>query len=269
MKNALDLYRRLIAIRIRGQMLDRSSFLLEVFATLVGNVVAILTLGLVLQRFGSIAGWTFRELALLYGMVETAFGLMDMIFSGFDPAHFGTMVRMGAFDQLLLRPANIILQVLGSEFILRRIGRIGQGLVVLIAAMILNDIAWTPFNILFLLLTIASQVLFFGGLFILGAGITFFTLESIEFINIFTYGGVELMSYPMNIYQDWMRRFFTFILPAIFLNYYPALYLLAKPDPLNFPAFAPFLAPIAGVLVLLGGLAFWNFGIQHYQSSGT
>jgi ABC-2 type transport system permease protein len=43
-----------------------------------------------------------------------------------------------------------------------------------------------------------------------------------------------------------MRRFFTYIVPAIFLNYYPALYFLNKPDPFNFPAFAPFLSPLVG-----------------------
>ena len=65
-------------------------------------------------------------------------------------------------------------------------------------------------------------------------------LQSIEAVNILTYGGTELMSYPMQIYPCWMQRFFTFVIPFIFLNFYPALYFLDKPDPLHFPAFAPF-----------------------------
>ena len=35
-----------------------------------------------------------------------------------------------------------------------------------------------------------------------------------------------------------MRRVFTFVIPAIFLNYYPALFFWTKPDPFNFPSFA-------------------------------
>jgi ABC-2 type transport system permease protein len=66
-----------------------------------------------------------------------------------------------------------------------------------------------------------------------------------------------------------MRRFFTYILPAIFMNYYPALYFLDKPDPLGMPAFAPFLAPLAGIGLLLASLAFWRFGLRHYTGTGT
>ncbi len=113
------------------------------------------------------------------------------------------------------------------------------------------------------------MVLFFGGLFIIGATYTFWTVESIEAINILTYGGSFLISHPMHIYQDWMRHFFTFVVPAIFLNFYPTLYFLDKPDPLNFPPYAPFLSPVAGLVMFGVGMAFWRFGRRHYQSTGT
>ena len=114
-----------------------------------------------------------------------------------------------------------------------------------------------------------SQVLFFGGLFVIGATITFWTVESIEVMNILTYGGSYMISHPMHIFPDILRHFFTFIVPAIFLNYYPALYILELPDPFGMPSWAPFLAPAAGLLMLLAALAFWQFGIRQYQSTGT
>ena len=202
-------------------------------------------------------------------MVESAFGVMDMLFSGFDPPNFGKHVRIGSFDQMLLRPVDITLQVLSSEFLIRRIGRIVQGAVILGLALSLLEIHWSITKLLYLPVVLASLVCFFGGLFIIGATITFWTVESIEVINILTYGGSEMMSYPMHIYPNWMLRFFTFIVPAIFLNFYPALYFLDKPDPLGLPPWAPFLAPMAGLGVLAAGLAFWRFGIHHYQSTGT
>jgi ABC-2 type transport system permease protein len=104
---------------------------------------------------------------------------------------------------------------------------------------------------------------------VIGATITFWTVESIEAINILTYGGSELMAYPMQIYQDWMRLFFTYVVPAIFLNYYPALYFLDKPDPFHLPVWAHFLAPLAGFGVLGAGLLFWRYGLRHYQSTGS
>lgn len=247
----------------------RTSFLFDVFSTALITAVEFGSLALIIQRFESIAGWTLLEVAFMYGLINVSFGLMDMLFSGFDPQNFGIQVRRGTFDQLLLRPVNITLQVLGSEFILRRLGRIAQGAAIFIIAASRLEIYWTVEKIIYLPFVVASLVCFFGGLFIIGATISFWTVESLEVINIFTYGGTEMMSYPMHIYQDWMRYFFTYIIPAIFLNYYPALYFLGKPDPFNLPAFAPFLSPLVGFGVLALSLSFWNFGIRYYQSTGT
>jgi ABC-2 type transport system permease protein len=269
MWSALGTYWRLIAIQIRGQLQYRAAFLLEVIAAAITLSIFFVAIVLVFQRFEHIGGWTLGEVAFLWGLVELAFGTMDMLFSGFDPGNFGQRVRRGTFDQLLLRPLNITLQVLGSDFVVRRLGKIIQGMVIFGIALTLVDIQWTLAKFIYLPIVWASLVCFFGGLFIIGSTITFWTVESIEVVNIFTYGGNEMMSYPMHIYQDWLRRFFTYIIPAAFLNYYPALFFLDKPDPFNLPAFAPFLAPVAGFGTLAVALAFWSFGIKHYQSTGT
>jgi len=89
------------------------------------------SLALVFDRFGSIRGWTLGEVAFLYGMVEISFALMDMLFAGFDPPYFGQYVRRGTFDQLLLRPVNITVQVMGSALELKRLGRIVLGMGIL------------------------------------------------------------------------------------------------------------------------------------------
>ena len=263
------LYRRLISYEVRSQMQYRVPFLLDTLASFMGTFIGFATLALILQRFENIAGWSLGEVAFLYGLVELAFGIMDMLFSGFDPGHFGARVRLGTFDQMLLRPVNVTLQVFASNLQVRRIGRIAQGALVLAVAIGLLEIHWTGLKLLYLPVILASMVAFFGGLFIIGATITFWTVESIEAINILTYGGTEMMAYPMSIYPNWMRRFFTYIVPAIFLNYYPALYILGKPDPFGLPGWAVFLSPVSGLAVLLAGLAFWQYGIRHYQSTGT
>ena len=269
MWSSLALYGRLLAVQVQQQMQYRVSFLMELFTTALIIAVEFGTVALILQRFNDVAGWTLGEIAFLYGAVTTAFGIMDILFSGFDPQVFGRRVRRGTFDQMLLRPINITLQVLASRLEIRRLGEVFQGVLILGLAFVWVDIPWSGWKTLYLPLVILSQICFFGGLFIIGATITFWTIESIEVINIFTYGGSEMMAYPMHIYPRWMRRFFTFVVPAIFLNYYPALYFLGKPDPFQLPAFVPFLAPLAGGAVLGVALLFWRLGIQHYQSTGS
>jgi ABC-2 type transport system permease protein len=266
---AVDVYRRLLGIHLRGQMQYRVSFLLDVLSTGLISAVEFGTLALVLQRFGDIGGWTLGEVAFLYGLVGSAFGTMDLLFSGFDPPYFGQLVRRGRLDQLLLRPVNVSIQVLSSRLEVRRIGDVVLGAAIFATGVRLVGIHWTVPKLLYLPVVFASQIAFFGGLFVIGATITFWTVESIEVVNIFTYGGREMGSYPMHIYQTWMRRFFTFVIPAIFLNYYPALYFLDKPDPLGMPGFARFLAPVSGTLMLGGAMLVWRLGLRHYQSTGT
>jgi ABC-2 type transport system permease protein len=263
------LYLRLIDIQMRSQLQYPGAFWLDVIGTGVSLAIFFISLALILQEFGDLGGWRIGEIAFLMGLVEASFGMMDMIFSGFDPANFGQRVRRGTFDRLLLRPVNITLQVLGDDFILRRLGRIAQGAAIFLIGVNTVEIEWTLGKLLYLPLVSLGIVLFFGGLFIIGSTITFWTVDSVEVINIFTYGSTELISYPMHIYPSWLRSLFTFVLPAALLNYYPALYFLDKPDPLGMPTFMRFLSPLAGLVVLLVALLFWRFGIRHYQSTGT
>ena len=269
MRHSLSIYRRLIGVQIRSQMMYRVSFLMEVFGTGLTTLAEYASLALVFTRFDNLGGWSLGQVAFLYGIAELAFGIMDMVFGGFDPGNFGLQVRRGTFDQFLLRPLNITIQVLGSEFTLRRIGKIGVSILIFITALNLAPIAWTPTKVTLTILAVISQVLFFGGLFIIGATITFWTVESIEAINIFTYGGSYMISHPMHIFPDALRRFFTFIIPAAFLNYYPAMYILEISDPTGMPEWVAFLTPFAGLFLFVAALAFWRFGINHYQSTGS
>jgi ABC-2 type transport system permease protein len=268
-RRAWDIYRRLIAIRIRAQLEYRVSFVMNLIATTLATAGGFATIALILQRFEGIGGWSLGEIAFLYGMMDAAFATTELVFAGFDPDSFAPMVQRGQLDQLLLRPVHITLQVLGADFVLRRLSRLAQGIVIFCISLSLTSIRWTAGKILYLPIVFGSIVLFFGGLYVVGSTSTFWTVQRVEIINIFTYGGSEMMSYPMHIYSRWMRRFFTYILPAIFLNYYPALYFLDKPDPLGMPAFAPFLAPLVGIGLLLVSLAFWRFGLRHYTGTGT
>ena len=269
MRRQFSLYLRLISIQLRSQMQFRASFWTDVMTTGLLNFSYFFSTYLVLQRFGSIAGWTIAEMAFLYGMIEISFGAMDMIFSGFDPDSFSRFIRQGLLDQVLLRPISVAVQVFGSAFVLRRLGRITQGALVLAFALVNLPVHWTPLKVGLLPVMWVSQIMAMGALFMAGSTLTFWTVQRVEAINILTYGGVEVMSYPMTIYPRWMRVFFTYLIPFIFLNYYPALFILGKPDPLGLPAFTPFLAPLVGGAMLFLASRFWRLGLSHYQSTGT
>jgi ABC-2 type transport system permease protein len=265
------IYRKLIGAQVRAQMQYRTSFVLEAIAQFAGNILDFIVVIIFFSRLTALGGWTLPEIGLLYGLSGVAFGLADMVIAGFDYAYFGpNMVRLGEFDRVLIRLVSAFLQVLTSQFTLKRLGRIGQGAIVLVWALIALGGMWTPLKIGYMLIVIVSGMFFFGGLFIFGSGFSFWTVDSLETMNMATYGGQFMTQYPMTIYGDFMRAFFTFVIPMAFINYYPTLWLLDKPDPLGGPtALLAFIAPFVCLLMFAIGVQLWRTGARHYTSTGS
>ncbi len=263
----LSLYFRLIGARIRAQMQYKFSFVADFLATFIGMILEFAGILVLFQHMRALGGWTLPEVALLYGTVELSFALANMVGEGFD--HFAEVIRRGEFDRFLIRPRNAFFQILSSEFALRRLGRVIQAVLVLSVGLWWLQVAWGWERWLFLFWTVLGGMVFFLGLFVLGATFAFWTVEGLEVVNIFTHGGTTLASYPINIFAEWMRNFFIFIVPLAFVNFYPALLLLGKPDPFGLPGFVPFLAFPLCSLVLGVGMAVWRVGVRHYQSTGS
>jgi ABC-2 type transport system permease protein len=265
--HALRLYGRYAAVSLRGQMEYRASFLMQSAGQMLVTGIEFLGIWALFIRFGRIAGWTLAEVAFLYGLISITWSLTDAVSRGFDV--FGTTIKNGDFDRLLLRPRSTILQLFGYELTLRRIGRLMQGLVVLGFAVAALDIDWSAGRVVLLLSAIAGGVCVFLGLMILDATSAFWTTESLEVWNAFTYGGVTMSQYPLEIYRPWFRRFFIFVIPLGCINYLPAVAILGRPDPLGTPLLLQWLAPLAGPLFLLICLRIWTYGVRRYQSTGS
>lgn len=261
------LYRRLIGARLRAQMQYRASFLL---LTLVSFVVVgsdLLAILILFNYFGELAGWRAGEVALLYGLAMVAFGLSETVAAGFDL--FPQAIQRGEFDQVLLRPVGIFVQVLAADFQLRRLGRVVQGCLAVALAVAWTPIVWTPLKVCYLLVVCVSGFVMFSALLVLGAVLCFWTIQSIEIVNTLTYGGTELTSYPLPIYHELLQRFFTFVVPLAFVSYFPALYLLDRPELQHLPSWLPAMTPVAAAMFALLAWLAWQVGVRHYQSTGS
>jgi len=225
------------------------------------------TIVILFMRFRQVGGWTVAEVAFLYGVSTISFSLAQIVGRGFDIFHL--QILRGDFDRVLIRPMGTFFHLLASDFGMRQLGRLGQGVLVFFIAQRWLEVTWTLSKLLFLTLTLVSGSFFFLSIMVVGATVCFWTAETAEVTNIFTHGGTYMLQYPMHIYQEWFRNIFIFIVPMAFINYFPALYLLGKADPLGLPGFFPFLSPPISVAVFLLARAFWDFGVRHYQSTGT
>jgi ABC-2 type transport system permease protein len=98
--------------------------------------------------------------------------------------------------------------------------------------------------------------------------IVFWAVEGREVSNAFTDGGNFFAQYPINVYDAWLRRFLAFVVPMAFVCYYPALYILDKPDPLGLPSWLRFASPFVAATAATTSGFVWRFAVRHYRSAG-
>jgi ABC-2 type transport system permease protein len=267
MVESSKLYLHYIKVAIRSQMQYKASFIMMGIGTFVIVGIEFISIWAMFARFGNLKGWSLPEVALLYGIADVSFSIVEGFARGFDT--FPEMVKSGDFDRFLLRPRSTALQVIGRDLQLMRSGRFLQGFIILIWAVTALTIKWTVMKVAILISAITGGFCIFTGIFIQHATLSFWTIESLEIVNTVTYGGVEATRYPLSIYRTWFQRFFTFIIPLAAINYYPVLAILGRNDPLGMPGVYHYISPIIGLIFLLISLRIWRFGVRHYCSTGS
>ncbi|NEB06945.1 ABC-2 family transporter protein, partial [Streptomyces sp. SID13726] len=139
-------------------------------------------------------GFTLPEIALLYGSSSASLGLADLLLGNTD--RIGVRIRDGSLDTMLVRPVPVLAQVAANRFALRRVGRIGQGLAVLVWAVSELDVEWTAGKVLLVPLMVLAGAAIFGAVMVAGAAFQFVAGDAAEVQNSFTYGGNTMLQYP-------------------------------------------------------------------------
>ena len=258
------MYFKLIWVSIRAQMQYRTSFILLTLSAIISSFIEFVGIWAFFTRFGTLGTWTIFDVGVFYGMGHSAFALCEMIARGFDTFH--NHVRTGDFDRTLLRPRGTVVQVMGSELDMMRVGRLIQGMAILLWSCANLEFSWGISHWLLCLEAIIGGFFMFSGVIVMQATACFWTVESIEIWNILTYGGVTALQYPMDIYHKAVRYLFTYLLPLAAINFWPCAYLLNKT---YCPVWWSFTSPLLGLAVFLISLAIWRFGVHHYRSTGS
>ena len=258
----MRLYWNFLAIHLKSQMQYKVSFFFTLLGQFLISFATLLSVYFMFTRFNTVEGFTFEQALLCFAIMTMAGSLAEVFGRGFDL--FPQMLGNGEFDRALVRPKGVIFQVLAAKMDFTRLGRPLQALAMFCYAIPRSGVVWTWDKILTLSLMVLCGSLVFFGLFLLYAAFSFFTIEGLEFMNIFTYGGREFGRYPFSIYGKPILGFLTYVVPLALFQYYPLLYLLGR-EPRAFFMFLPLL----GLLFLLPCYGFFRFGLSRYKSTGS
>lgn len=250
---------------IRSSLAYPTSFAVTTLSSLCITLLDYVALILMFGSIDRLATFDLREIALLYGASGIGIGVADMVIGSVEQV--GQHIRMGTLDTMLTRPAPLLVQVCADRFALRRLGRISQAVAVF--AWGAGGVDWTLPKAALTVVMLASSVAIFFALFSGISCLQFWFGDASEVANAFTYGGNTMTQYPLTIFPREILVSLTFVFPIAFVNWYPCLYLLERPDPFGMPAWFAALPPLVAVVLLaLAGLA-WRGGVRHYTSTGS
>ena len=258
----MRLYLKYAGIILRSQMQYQASFIMTAFGQFLVSFSTFLGMYFMFSRFNSVDGFTYSEVLLCFSIILTAFSLAECFVRGFDT--FSGIISNGEFDRIMVRPRNEIFQVLASRIEFSRIGRLLQAIAVFVYVIPTIGIAWSLDKIVTVIFMLVGGFLMFSGLFLVYAALCFFTIEGLEFVNIFTDGGREFGKYPFSIYGEGVLKFFTYVIPLALFQYYPFLYLIGRTNNVLY-----MMLPLSGIVFLILCYIFWRGGVRHYKSTGS
>lgn len=257
----MKLYWKYFQIHLKSSLEYKASFILTCIGQFLASFNIFLGVYFMFQRFPAVEGFTYHEVLLCFGITLMEFSLAEAVARGFDL--FSECIRKGEFDRILVRPRSEILQVLGSRIEFTRIGRMLQAAVMFSYGIYASDVTWSFSKIMTVILMLIGGTVVFSSIFLVSASICFFTLDSLEIINIFTDGAREYGRYPVCIYGRRVLLLCTFVIPYALIQYYPLTYLLDKGKPWYGAL------PLAACLFALPCLMLWKCGVRHYTSCGS
>lgn len=258
----MKLYLKYVSMLLKCQMQYKASFIMTILGQFLVSFTTFLGIYFMFSRFNSINDFTFPEVLLCFSIVLMSFSITECFVRGFDV--FPQLIKSGNLDRILVRPRNEIFQVLTSNMDFTRIGRLMQAVLMLTYAIPASGIVWSFDKVITVILMIIGGIVIFSALFVLYAGISFFTIEGLEFMNIFTDGGREFGKYPFSIYGEGVLRFFTYIIPLALFQYYPLLYLIGKSEDIGL-----IFLPLMGFVFMIPCYIFFKFGVKKYKSAGS
>ena len=244
----------------------RASLLMQVVAQFVMTGGEMLAVVVLLSRFKVVGHWDAPEIMFFFGMMEATFALTELLGRGITS--FTGFVQRGDFDALMLRPRPLLIQVIVSQLDPRRIGGVAVGVIAMLAAGSQLNIAWTAGKALLLVEVVLCCMLLLLGLFLIEATVSFFSVKSIEMVNILTYGGRTACQYPVDIFPGVLRFLFTYLAPFAMCMHWPVSYVIGDAM-VALPCWGYYLTPLAGAAFFAMMVRIWYLGVKRYRSTGT
>lgn len=245
--------------------LDAFTATLAVFLREAAGIIAMY---LALLKFDTINNWNINELMFLFSLIFITYGIFIVFFMALRD--FSDWIKHGDIDRVLLRPRGVLTQLVmcGADW-LAALGHGTLGILLFIVSANKVGIEWNAVTVIYYIVTIASGVLIQGAVFLFFSAISIYFIETQSLKEIMYWNLRKFAGYPISIYNKFIQTLLIFVVPFAFVNYFPAQFLLRKPDMAAYPEWFMYISPFVGIVLYLLAYAFWKFSMRFYKSTGN
>lgn len=271
--NTLKRYGRLYRVQIaqffKTIMQSKVDFLLGLFGFFFTQIAGIMFLYLVFEQIPDLQGWTLEQLIFIYGFAQIPRGI-DHLFTDNIWLISWRMIINGDFDRYMLRPMNLLFQVISEKLQPDALGELLVGTILVVRAITKGVVVLDGMRILLFFLSIVAGALIYTAIKLIFASMAFWVKMSGPFLQV-AYNMADFAKYPTEIYAKGVRFTITWVLPFAFVAYLPAGYFLGKEvffGRLNGAGLIGIEWGIAVLFILLG-YGLFQKGTRIYESAGN
>ena len=255
----------LVRMHVRSQMEYRGAFWLDRFAQILSYGSVFATLGILLARFGTLGGWTWPEMALLFSFQLLSYSL-GAAMSFAQLRDLEELVRLGTYDTLLVKPFSPWTYIVFSGLNIGYVGHIILAVTLTGWAVFSIDFPWSVWSALFLVASLISATLVTASLITIIGATALIWVRSNHLFSIF-FCFWELTRYPLNIFPAAIQGILVTAVPLALTSSVPVGALLGKSVPI-LGAWAGPVSLFAGPIWVLIAVAYWKYATRKYQGAG-
>lgn len=243
-------------LNFKGFLEYRTNFWLQVFGTLLNNVIYIVFWAIIFEKFKSLGQYEMNDMLLLFSIVTTGFGV-SMVFFG-NSFMIGENIATGKLDMYLSYPGSTMTLLLCSRSSLSAVGDMLFGLAAFIFAGYLSPEAM----IIWLLCCLSTAIIITAVHTIVGS-LAFWLGNSQALTELVGSSLLNFALYPNAIFKGWVKYLLLTVIPAGLIGAVPGSIVKT----VSFLDISILL--LIAILIGLGAVAVFKWGLRRYESTSS
>lgn len=251
--NLFKLFFYIQKIHLKSAFLSKADAFVNVLMMTINNLSFVFMWWVIFQNKGTINGWSFGEMALVFAVMNNAFAFFALFARGIQK--LPEFIENGNLDNFLVSPRNSLFMISTSESTFANWGDFVTGFIMFFLSGYVN----LQNFLMMLLVSFMGFILLYAFRLILST-LAFFTNDSQKLGDNIFMAFLTFASQPASIFTGWYKVMFLTVIPSGFISLYPVELI----KNFQWSDFAVFSFAVAFFFCL--SIWFFNFGLKRYSS---